>query len=52
VYNLLDKDADQTHNNVDDEESCLVPPDAVGQGEYLHKGPAHLHTLNPAHCIY
>ena len=51
VYDLFDENANQAHNNVDDEESCLVPPDAAGQGEYLDKGPAHLHTSNPVHRI-
>ena len=42
---LLDKDADEAHDDVDEEEPCLVPPDAVGQGQRFHEPPAHLQRV-------
>lgn len=42
---LLEENADQAHDDVDDEEPCLVSPDAVGQGQRLDKRPAHLQTV-------
>ena len=41
---LLEKDADKAQDNVDDEEACLVPPDAWGQGQSLYQSPADLHA--------
>ena len=45
---LFEKDTDKTQDNVDDEQACLVPPDALGQGQSLHQSPADLHTDHPA----
>ena len=45
---LLEEDADKAQDNVDDEEACLVSPDALGQGQGLHQSPADLHTDHPA----
>ena len=40
---LLDKDADEAHDNINNKQPCLVAPDAWGQRQRLHQSPAHLH---------
>ena len=45
---LLEEDADKAQDDVDDEQACLVPPDAWGQGQRLHQSPADLYTDHSA----
>ena len=45
---LLKEDADKAQHDVDDEEACLVPPNAWGQGQSLHQSPADLYIGHSA----
>lgn len=38
----LEKDADEAHNNVDDEQACLIRPDDSWQWQHSHQRPADL----------